>query len=179
MNKKIYFVIIAIVFLIILRFGVIPNLSKTASASCAVPTLNDLLENAKLIIVGEAIAERFQTQSFFNRGMIFTYTIIGDIEVVKGKLDKTTLETRQVYGCDILTGYCVYSSAASPFEIGKRYLLFLEPALKFQPTQAKPPPATFGQNREVQDAEGEIEEGVYAGFSGCGGKYLLRPHKRI
>ena len=39
------------------------------------------------------------------------------------------------------------------------------------PTPAEPPPSTFGERGTAKP--GEIEEGVYGGFSGCGGKYLL------
>ena len=171
---KKYFIIVSIVaVLLILRFGVIPQLSKTqvAAPSCAVVTLKDVAENATLVVVGKAVSERVQTFDFFNRGTIFTYTTIGDIDVVKGSLTSATFEAKQTGGCDLLTGYCLYTSVMSPFEIGKKYLLFLQPAVKYQPTPAEPPPSIFEEKGTTK--AGEIEKGVYSGFGGCGGKYLL------
>lgn len=158
--------------LAILRFGIIPNLSKTqTAASCYQISLKELLENTELIIIGEAESEKVRAESFFERGTIDTYTIISDIDVVKGNLASATLEAKQTGGCDPLTGYCVYTSVMSPFEIGKKYLLFLRSAPKYQPTPVEPPPSTFGGEGTAKS--GEMEAGVYGGFSGCGGKYLL------
>ena len=171
--KKYYIIVGIVAVLLILRFGAIPQLSKTqvAAPSCAVTTLRNLSENASLIIIGKAISERVQTHNFFDRGIIFTYTTIGDIDVVKGSLTGVTLEAKQTGGCDLLTGYCVYTSVMSPFEIDKKYLLFLQPTMKYQPTPEEPPPSEFRDKGTT--SLGEIEAGVYSGFSGCGGKYLL------
>ncbi len=171
--KKYYIILGIVAVLLVLRFGVIPKLSNTqvAAPSCSVTTLKNLSENASLIVIGKAVSERVQTHNFFDRGTIFTYTAIGDIDVMKGSLTGATLEAKQTGGCDLLTGYCVYTSVMSPFEIDKKYLLFLRPATKYQPTPAEPPPASFGE-KETKKL-GEIEEGIYSGFSGCGGKYLL------
>lgn len=171
--KKYYILVGIVAVLLIFRFGVIPKLSNTrvAAPSCAVTTLKNISENASLVIIGKAISERVQTYNFFDRGTIFTYATIDDIDVVKGSLTSAILEAKQTGGCDLLTGYCVYTSVMSPFEIGKKYLLFLQPAVKYQQTSVEPPPSTFGEKGTVKS--GEIEEGVYGGFDGCGGKYLL------
>src|SRR3972149_1057069 len=158
--------------LVILRLAVIPNLgTDVASSSCAFTTLSNLIDNSELIIIGTAINERVETASFFERGTLFTYTTIGDIDAVKGDLlSGTNLKAKQIGGCDTFTGYCLYTSIMSPFKIGEKYLLFLRPAMKYRPSPAEPPPSSFGRN--VTKELDEVEEGVYSGFSGCGGKYL-------
>ena len=172
--KQKYFIILSVIaVLLLLRFGVIPNLNKsTAAADCAQTTLTSLRENADLIIIGRAAREQVKTEGLLHRGTIYTYTTIDDIKVIKGDFSESTLETKQSYGCDPLTGYCVYTSVTSPFKIGENYLLFLNPALKFDSSDVEPPPSSFGENKSITQGK-EAEMGVFGGFSGCGGKYHL------
>jgi len=182
MKQKYYIILAVLAVLLILRFGVIPNMQgSSSSASCRQTTLNTLSDNAELIIIGRASSEQVKTESILERGTIYTYTTIEDIEVIKGDFSDSTLKTKQAYGCDPLTGYCVYTSITSPFEIGEDYLLFLKPALKFDSSRAvpppdtsnpAPPPDTLGEKKSITQGR-EVEMGVFSGFSGCGGKYLL------
>ena len=98
--------IVVIGLLAVLRFGIIPNLNKRSiSSSCAPTSLASLYDDANLIVIGEAISERVETESFISRGRIYTYTTIGSIDVIRGEFLNPTLDARQSYGCDPITDW--------------------------------------------------------------------------
>lgn len=172
MNKKAIFIIVIIMlFVVALRFLIIPSLSKTNAAhSCAGTTLNQLIDNSNLIIVGRATEEEVKTKGIFNP---FTYTIISEIEIMKGRLEAPTLQVKQAYGCDIVSGYCVMSSMTSKFELGNRYILFLQPSLKNTADDLSTPGIDDPSNNNPSPGiPYDVEQGVYI-FSNCVGKYLL------